>query len=458
MLFPSKDKFIQMGCASMVQNGKRFVSVPALLLSIAPAGRVRWGSTGGSGQTGGAQGGAAGDKKQTTLEFWSIVAPGNADYDAYMKAIKKFEDQHPEIKLNITTVSFEVLHDKLVAAINAGNPPDISWGLSEWIGEFSKMDGLADLTEKFNAWSEKDSIYPNVMKGVTVGGKIVAIPHYLGIRALLYHEDMLKQAGLSAPPKTWEEPLAAAPKIKQATGKYAFGIAGSGVRSPQELIAYLASNDLELATPTKDGKYKNTWKDNPDEMKRAAEVFQFYKNLKDKEVMSPDAKAWGYQEEDTNFAQGQYAMVVDGNWMSAHVKENPDTMKDVKVAAPPSGKKPATFMEIAPMFVFKKAKNPEAGWELAKYVMSKDYQGSEYNNYRSPRKDVQRDDMWGKDFTTLANIGIFFPNVSLGGITQAMIDSLQRVLVKNEEPQKAAEWLSDQINQRLKQNGEYGEK
>jgi multiple sugar transport system substrate-binding protein len=440
----------------MVQNKKWFVLVLIFVLCISLLAGCGDASNN-SGQASDTKTDTKTDKKQTTLDFWSVVAPGSADYDSYMNVIKKFEAQHPDIKLNIQTVSFEVLHDKLVAAINAGNPPDISWGLSEWIGEFNKMDGLADLTANFNAWNDKDSIYPNVMKGVTVNGEIMAIPHYLGIRALLYHEDQLKQAGLSAPPKTWDELISSAQKIKQATGKYAFGIAGSGVRSPQELIAYLAQNDLELAVSTKDGKYKNTWKDNPDELKRATEVFQFYKNLKDK-AMSPDAKAWGYQEEDTNFAQGQYAMVVDGNWMGSYMKENPDSMKDVKVTAPPAGKKSATFMEIAPMFVYKKAKNPEAAWEFAKFVMSKDYQGSDYNNYRSPRKDVQKDDMWGKEFTTLADIGVVFPNVSLGGITQTMIDSLQRVLVKNDAPDKTAEWLSDQINQQLKQNGEYGEK
>lgn len=439
-----------------LQKRKRFTLGLVIVMLVSILAACGQGNNGGGQSSDTADTAGDAGKKQTTLEFWSVVAPGSSDYEAYMAAIKKFEQQYPDIKLNIQTVSFEILHDKLVAAINAGNPPDVSWGLAEWIGEFNKLDGLADLTANFEAWDEKDSIYPNVMEGVTVDGKVIAVPHYLGIRALLYNEDLLKQAGMSEPPKTWEELISSGDKIKQATGKYAFGIAGAGVRSPQELIAYLAQNDLQLAVPTSGGKYKNTWKDNPEELQRATEVFQFYKDLKDKGVISPDAKAWGWEEEDTNFAQGQYAMVVNGNWMGTRVEENPQTMKSVKVTAPPAGKKAATFMEIAPMFVFKKSKNPEAAWEFAKFIMGKDYQTG-YNEYRSPRKDVARDDMWGKDFTDLAEIGVFFPNVSLGGITQAMIDSLQRALVKNDPADQTAEWLSDQINQQLKQNGEYGD-
>ena len=53
-----------------------------------------------------------------------------------------------------------------------------------------------------------------------------------------------KPAGVAAPPKTWDELIADCQVIKAKTGKFGFGIAGTGVRSPQELIMYLAQNDL----------------------------------------------------------------------------------------------------------------------------------------------------------------------------------------------------------------------
>ena len=82
---------------------------------------------------------------------------------------------------------------------------------------------------------------------------------------------MLKAAGIKTAPKTFDELIDIADEIKKATGKEAFGIAGAGVRSPQELLAYLASNDLVIAEKMSDGKFKNTWKDNPEQLQRAAE-------------------------------------------------------------------------------------------------------------------------------------------------------------------------------------------
>ena len=87
----------------------------------------------------------------------------------------------------------------------------------------------------------------------------------------------MKAAGLAAPPKTWDELIADAKAIKAKTGKFGFGIAGTGVRSPQELILYLAQNNLAIAERKADGKYTNTWLDDKAKLK-AAEVFAFYKS------------------------------------------------------------------------------------------------------------------------------------------------------------------------------------
>ena len=170
------------------------------------------------------------------------------------------------------------------------------------------------------------------MDALKVDGKLKALPNYLGIRALLYHENILKAAGISAPPKTWDELLNAAQTVKDKTGKEIFGIAGAGVRSPQELIMYLAQNGVTLADKQADGKYMNTWQDNPDQLAKAAEVFEFYQDLVAKGAVKADARTWGWEEEDQNFVLGQYAMVVNGPWIEGRASENPEGMKDVKVA------------------------------------------------------------------------------------------------------------------------------
>ncbi|MDM5336641.1 sugar ABC transporter substrate-binding protein [Fictibacillus enclensis] len=390
---------------------------------------------------------------KVTLNFWSAISPGTEEERKTNELIKKFEKEHPNIIIKTQVITYDMLHDKLVAAISANDAPDLSWGLSEWFGELNQMGALQDLTPYINKWKDKDEIYPNVMKALTYEGKVTALPQYLGIRALLYHENMLKESGMASPPKTWDELIDAGTKIKKATGKEAFGIAGSGVRAPQELLAYLASNNVKIAEKQKDGKFKNTWQDNPDELNRVAEVFSFYKQLLDKGVIKNDAKSWGWQEEDTNFSLGQYAMVVNGPWIQDREKESPETMKDVKIAPPPFNEKPATFLEISPLYLYKGSKHPKETWEFASYILSEEWQKS-VRATNSPRKDVVSNSQWGKGFTALTETGVTYPEVSLGGITKNMEDSLAKALLEKENPKKVAEWLSKSINQSLQKNGQ----
>ncbi|RUT45284.1 extracellular solute-binding protein [Paenibacillus anaericanus] len=392
--------------------------------------------------------------KVVTIDFWSALDPSSEEGRTITKLVKEFDESRDDIDVKLQVISYDIMHDKLVAAFNAGDAPDISWGLAEWFGEFNKFDTLLDLTDYFNSWEEKDKFYGNVIDSLTIDGKLKALPNYLGIRALLYHEDTLKKAGYDAPPATWDELIAMGPVIKEKTGQEAYGIAGAGVRSPQELIMYLAQKDLVLAEQMSDGKYKNTWQDNPDQLTKAAEVFQFYQDLLSTGTIKSDAKTWGWEEEDQNFALDQYAMVVDGSWIETYGAEHPDEMADVKIAAPPYSDKAATFMEIAPLYMYKtKIDKTDATWEFAKFLLGAEYQ-SAVNLNEAPRTDVVSDSQWGKDFTALADSGVVFPSVSLGSITTAMQDALAKGMLKNDKPEDVAKWLSQAINDSLKKTDE----
>ena len=389
-----------------------------------------------------------------TLNFWVSWDPTKSDGIEGARQIKMFEQTHPGVTVDIQVIAFDALHDKLLTSVIGGDAPDISWGLVEWLGELDRMGGLVDLTSKMNAWPDHRDIYPNALAALTVGGKLMAVPNYIGLRALLVHSAMLKKAGIAAPPKTWDELLADAPKIKAATGKPAFGISGTGVRAPQELIMFLAQNGVKVAVPTKDGRYRNTWADDPAQMRRAAQVFDFYRKLAATGAIDPAASGWGYEEEDSNFAQGRYAMVVDGSWMSERVAENPAEMADVAVTAPPYNTTPATFFEVNPFYVFK-GPHEAAAWELAQFMLGREYQTA-VDADRSPRTDVTASGIWGSNFTALTPNGVVFPPVPLGSITQSMEDAVGRVLLQNQQPEAVAAWLGRAINKALRQSGELG--
>lgn len=395
---------------------------------------------------------SAAAQEPVTLKYWS--AGGGADSmeeQRVQEQIALFEKAHPNIKIDMQHIPYDALHDKLVTAIAAGDAPDLSWGLAEWFGELYRMGALEDLTAAGANWPDKENIYPNVMSSLMVGDKLYAMPHYLGIRALLYHEETLKKAGVAVP-KTWAELIEAAIKIKEATGQYGFGIAATGPRSPQEVIMFLAQSGVSIAERQADGKFKNTWNDDPAKLAKAAEVFAFYEDLVDKGAIAPEAASWGYEQEDTNMSLNLYAMGINGPWMRERVAANPETMKDIKIAAPPYNTVPATFFEINPFYVYK-SKYPKETWEFVTFLSGKQFQEAVHPD-NSPRSDVVSDNQWGRDFMALAPTGIVFPPVSLGQVLRHMEESIGRATLKKEDPTAIAKWLSDAINDDLKQSGE----
>jgi Bacterial extracellular solute-binding protein len=237
-----------------------------------------------------------------TIHFWVAWDPQQADAIAAKKEIDAYEQSHPGVKIDVQNITYDALHNKVLTALSGGDAPDLSWGVPEWLGELNKMGALRDLSEEAKAWPDRGAIYPNVIDALTIDGHLLAMPHYLGIRALLVHQDLLKAAGITEPPKTWDELISVAQTIKQKTGKFGFGIAGTGVRSPQELMMYLAQNGLTIADRQPDGKYRNTWAEDKDKLAKATEVFAFYKSLLDQGAINPDGASWGYEEEDTNFS------------------------------------------------------------------------------------------------------------------------------------------------------------
>lgn len=426
----------------------------AVLLTMAMAGSLAacGGSSGGDSEKGSDTKEAKGER---VVELWTCWTDGADTAKAGEEQIKKFEEE-TEVKVNQTNFTYDMLHEKILTAAAGGNVPDLIWGLPEYIGEFYNMGILEDLTERFNEWEDKDVLSEAVVNSMTIDNKIVGIPYEMTVRAYLTHENDLETAGIETP-ETWED-LMENKDYYEKNGKYLTELACTGVRSAQELLVYLAQYDLEIASAQDDGKYKNTWKDNKDELEKATKVFQMYKDLVDNKIIDENCKNWGWEETDENFATGITSSYVSGNWLAEREASNPDTMADVAVSAIPypSDGHPATYMECKPLFILADSKNKDDAFDLATAMCSKEWQEAGFPD-RSPRSDVSTDSKWSKDFQALSDTGITFPPVTLGGITQAMQDAIAKVLQDGETPQAAAEWLCDAVNASLSDSGELSE-
>jgi multiple sugar transport system substrate-binding protein len=127
---------------------------------------------------------------------------------------KEFMAANPDIKVEMEYVSYDALHDKFVTAMATNPPPyDVVMVDVVWYTEFVKAGYLADVTEKITP-DMQQGVFDTAWNVVTVDSKRYGMPWLLDTKYFYYNQDILKQAGFDAPPKTWEEMVQQAEAIK----------------------------------------------------------------------------------------------------------------------------------------------------------------------------------------------------------------------------------------------------
>ncbi len=138
----------------------------------------------------------------TTITWWhnSNNEPGRGFYE---EAAKDFEADHPGVTVEISAMAHEDMVDKLEAAFQSGDIPDIYMerGGGE-LADHVEAGLVRDLSE--DASDEIAKIGGSVA-GWQVDGQTYALPFSLGVVGVWYNKGLLEQAGVTAPPTTMSE-------------------------------------------------------------------------------------------------------------------------------------------------------------------------------------------------------------------------------------------------------------
>ncbi len=147
--------------------------------------------------------------------------------------IDKFEAQNPGIKIIAERIDWSTYYQKLVTAVAAGTPPDVSQVKLWWQPQLVEMDALETLDPYLASWAGKSDIFDNVWKLTKyTDGKQYLMPLQMVILYMYYRVDMFKELGLKVP-TTRDEFLDVAKKLTRDTNGdgitdvYGFGIRGA---------------------------------------------------------------------------------------------------------------------------------------------------------------------------------------------------------------------------------------
>jgi len=93
-----------------------------------------------------------------TINFWHHYSAQSAENETLMNVlIPKFEEEHPEYKINAVSHEWADLHDKILISASSQTLPDVARLDIAWVPEFQKMNILVPLDQQM---AERWKRYP----------------------------------------------------------------------------------------------------------------------------------------------------------------------------------------------------------------------------------------------------------------------------------------------------------
>ncbi|MFD7500961.1 ABC transporter substrate-binding protein [Streptomyces sp. NPDC059850] len=268
--------------------------------------------------------------------------------------IADFEKRNPKIKVNLISPPTEQADQKIQQMLQSGSGVDALEVRDITVGPWSNNGWLHDMKKDLKGWQGWQAMTENAVKAAEdAKGHTYFVPYGFYGLSLFYRTDLIKDAGFSDPPATWEQLLKQASAINDPAKRrygYAFrGGANANSNATAVIEAYVADQvDPSNGYQLKDGR---TIFSSP----KAVDALQTYLKLF-KQASPKSSVSWGYPEMVEAFSNGSTAFLLQDPEVIATVSESKSVSKGQWDTAPlvagPSGK---TVQPLA-----------TAGWGIAK--------------------------------------------------------------------------------------------
>ena len=109
--------------------------------------------------------------------------------------------------------------EKVDAHVAAGKPVDVLYVSDDWLSDWASSDRIAPLEDyRPEIRSYACDFEDFNTQGMSYGGKLYGLPYYCDRFGLVYNQGVLREAGIAAPPRTWDELVAHCRTITSKTG------------------------------------------------------------------------------------------------------------------------------------------------------------------------------------------------------------------------------------------------
>jgi multiple sugar transport system substrate-binding protein len=308
------------------------------------------------------------DNKPVTLNVW--VGWSARELKVFNSVVDEYHKLHPNVTVKVTG---GINDNKIVAAIRAGNAPDVVSSFNSYnVGVYCGTGGWIDLTPFLKKDGISTSDFPAATNYYTqYDNKKCALPLLADTYGLYYNKDLFKKAGITDPPKTITELTEDAKKltIKNSDGSLKqIGIdpfIGFYENVPERWIQSFGgkyTDDQGHAILSKQEawpKFLNWQKSLID--------FYGYKNLvKFQAGLGDEFSA------SNAFEVGKVAMNLDGEWRVAFIQDEHPKLNYGTAPMPVDDSTPdlygSGYINGTIIGIPRNGKNTDAAWQLTKWL------------------------------------------------------------------------------------------
>jgi multiple sugar transport system substrate-binding protein len=317
-----------------------------------------------------ALGGCGRTSRKKQIKFWGVGREG----DVAETLIRGFEQEHPDIEVNVQKMPFTAAHEKLLTAYAGDTLPDIGQLGNTWIPELAALDALEPL-DGYVAASKGialDDYFPGILASNRLDRTLFGIPWYVDTRLLYYRKDLLSQAGFSEPPQTWQQWSDMLAAIKKLVGRDRYSVLLPVNEFEPLLVLGLQMPSELLRDGGRWGNFRS------DDFRR---VLTYYESM--------FAREWAPRMTNTQisnvwdeFGHGLFSFYISGPWNIAEFKKRlPASLQNAWMTAPMPGPDGPGHSSAggSSLVLFKSSPAKAEAWLLVEYLSRPDVQQQFYD-------------------------------------------------------------------------------
>ncbi len=299
------------------------------------------------------------ESEKIKIKFWTFGAEG----EYVNRLIPEFEENNPEIEIELQTIPWTAAQEKLITAYASENLPDVFQLGNTWVPQFEALEAIENLDKFIDSSSmiSEQNYFEGIWETNKIGASVFGVPWYIDTRILFYRKDYLESVGYSASPKNWDELYDVSKKIRRkykAENTYPIFLPTNEWAT---FIIFGLQNESELLK--ENNSYGNF------ESAQFEEAFNYLVKFY-KEDLAPKGFLQ-FTNIYQSFADGDIAMYISGPWNVGEFKKwMTGDLRDDWMTAPLPGPDSAgvSLAGGSSLVIAKTSVNKKAAWKFIEFL------------------------------------------------------------------------------------------